>query len=146
MKKRVFTLYDINEEIIKSADSYLRTVIINRKRYYIRNKTKLLRHGITLFELDKYESNLSYYDKHFESIEAITFYIRGNYIPIHIQEIAEALNDLNEIQLQVLMQTAVLKIPIEVIAKELGVSKRMVNIYKRKAIEKVRKRLINFEK
>lgn len=30
MKDSKYTLHDINNEIIKSADSYLRTVIINR--------------------------------------------------------------------------------------------------------------------
>ena len=51
MKKTTFTLHDINKEVILSADSYLRTVIINKKRYYIRRITKLSRHGIAMLEL-----------------------------------------------------------------------------------------------
>ena len=43
MKDGKYTLYDINEEIAESADLYLRTVIINRKRQYIRRIIKLSR-------------------------------------------------------------------------------------------------------
>ena len=64
MKKTTFTLHDINKEVILSADSYLRTVIINKKRHYIRRITKLSRHGIAMLELEKYESNLRKKDGH----------------------------------------------------------------------------------
>ena len=43
------------------------------------------------------------------------------------------------------MQTVVLKIPIEEIACELGVSKRTINLYKRNAIEELRKKLKDYE-
>lgn len=59
MKKTAFTIHDINEELILSVDSYLRTVIINKKRHYFRKITKLSRNGITMLELEKYESNLT---------------------------------------------------------------------------------------
>ena len=67
MKKYFFTLHDISEEIIERADSYLRTVIINKKRYYIHKHTKLSRYGITIYELDKFDSNLSYIDNNLEN-------------------------------------------------------------------------------
>lgn len=50
-----------------------------------------------------------------------------------------------QIHMQVIMQSTVLKIPIEIIAKEFGVSKRMINIYKRDAIEELKKRLKEYE-
>lgn len=145
MKDRKYTLHDINGEITESADSYLRTVIINCKRQYIRKITKLSRHGITMLELERYESNLLFNDGYFEKIETAYFYISGVQIPIEIPELAEALNSLSEIHLQVIMQSAVLKIPIEIIAKEFGVSKRMINIYKRDAIEELKRRLKEYE-
>lgn len=144
MKKYFFTLHDINEEIIERADSYLRTVIINKKRYYIHKHTKLSRYGITIYELDKFDSNLSYIDIDLDNIESTIFYVKGNCIPIHISEIADALSELPETYLQVLMQSSVLKVPIEEIAREFGVSKRMINIYKRKAIETLRKKLKDY--
>ena len=145
MKDSKYTLHDINAEIIKSADSYLRTVIINKKRHYIRKITKLTRHGITMLELEKVESKLSYNESYFNKIGTTYFFIKGQIIPIKIPEIAEALNELPEIPLQVLMQTVVLKIPIEEIACELGVSKRTINLYKRNAIEELRKKLKDYE-
>ena len=144
MKDSKYTLHDINEEIIKSADSYLRTVIINRKRQYIRKITKLSRHGITMLELERYESNLIFNDSYFEKTETTYFFIKGVQIPISIPELAEALSTLSEIHLQVIMQSEVLKIPIEIISKEFGVSKRTINIYKHNAIEELRKKLKDY--
>lgn len=145
MKKTIFNLHDINEEIILSADSYLRTVIINKKRHYIRKITKLSRHGIAMLELEKYESNLIYNDNHFNSVGITYFHIKGQRIPIRIPEIAEALSELPEINLQILLQSTVLQITIEKIAKEFGISKRMVYRYKHNAIEELRRKLKNYE-
>ena len=145
MKKKTFTLHDITEDLASSADSYLRTVIINKKRHYIRKITKLTRHGITMLELEKVESKLSHNDSYFNKVGTTYFFIKGQLIPIKIPEIAEALSELPETPLQVLMQTVVLKIPIEKIACELGVSKRTINLYKRNAIEELRKKLKDYE-
>lgn len=145
MKKKTFTLHDITEDLASSADSYLRTVIINKKRHYIRKITKLTRHGITMLELEKVESKLSYNESYFNKVGTTYFFIKERLIPIKIPEIAEALSELPETPLQVLMQTVVLKIPIEEIACELGVSKRTINLYKRNAIEELRKKLKDYE-
>ena len=145
MKSEEYTLHDINEEIIASADSYLRTVIINRKRQYIRKITKLSRHGITMLELERYESNLIFNDSYFKKTETTYFCLKGVQIPISIPELAEALSTLSEIHLQVIMQSEALKIPIEIISKDFGVSKRTINIYKHNAIEELRKKLKDYE-
>lgn len=145
MKKTTFTLHDINSEMTICADSYLRTVIINKKRHYIRKITKLSRHGIAQLELEKFESNLVYNDSYFSRVGTTYFYIKGRHIPIRIPELAEALSELSEIHLQVLMQTAVLKTPIEEVANEFGVTKRMINIHKRNAIQELRKKLRDYE-
>lgn len=92
MEKSAFTLHDINEELKLSADSYLRTVIINKKRHYIRRITKLSRNGITFLELEKFESNLVYIDNCFSKIGTTYFYSRGKYVPIKTPELAEALS------------------------------------------------------
>lgn len=145
MKNETYSLHDINEEIIKSADLYLRTTIINKSRRYKRKLTKLLRHGISMLELEKYESNLICNDKYFNNHNITYFCIKGNNIPIAIPELAVALKELTEVHFQVIMQTAVLQLPIEEVAKGLGVSKRTINTYKRDAIEELRKRMKNYE-
>ncbi|MCI8472336.1 MAG: sigma-70 family RNA polymerase sigma factor [Clostridiales bacterium] len=146
MKKTTFTLHDINKDLVLRADSYLRTVIINKKRHYIRSITKFTRHGIAFLELEKFESNLAYNDSYFNTIGTTYFFVKRQHIPITIPEIAESLSELPEIHLQVLMQSAVLRVPIEEIAREFGVSKRTINVYKRNAIEELRKKLRNYEK
>lgn len=60
MKKTTFTLHDISKEVILSADAYLRTVIINKRRHYIRRITKLSRHGIVMLKLKKMDCCLLY--------------------------------------------------------------------------------------
>lgn len=145
MKKTTFTLHDINKEVILSADSYLRTVIINKKRYYIRRITKLSRHGIAMLELEKYESNLICNDSYFSTSGVTYFSVNGQHIPIRNPEISEALSELSEIHLQILLQSAVLQITIEDMAKEFGISKRMVYRYKHDAIVELRKKLKNYE-
>ena len=145
MKKQVYSLHDISEEVIKSADSYLRTVIINKKRRYIRKITKLSRNGISMLELEKYQSNLAFNDKYFENTEITYFYINDVCITITIPELAEALKMLSEIHLQVLMQTSVLQMTISDVAKELGVTKRTIYTYKHDAIEELRKKMKDYE-
>lgn len=145
MKKTTFTLHDINKEVILSADSYLRTVIINKKRHYIRKITKLSRHGIAMLELEKYESNLICNDSYFSTSSITCFSVKGHHIPIRIPEISEALSELSEIHLQILLQSAVLQITIEDMAKEFGISKRMIYRYKHDAIVELRKKLKNYE-
>lgn len=145
MKKKVFTLHDINEEMILSADSYLRTVIINKKRHYIRKITKMSRNGITFLELEKYESNLIYNDSYFNSVGTTYFYARGKHIPIRIPELAEALSELTELHLQILLQTVILNVRLEDLAKELGISRSMMYIHRQNAIKELRRKLENYE-
>ena len=78
MKKKTFTLHDITEDLASSADSYLRTVIINKKRHYIRKITKLTRHGITMLELEKFESKLSYNESYFNKV-GTTYLFQSKY-------------------------------------------------------------------
>ena len=55
------------------------------------------------------------------------------------------MSELSEIHLQILLQSAVLQITIEDMAKEFGISKRMVYRYKHDAIAELRKKLKNYE-
>ena len=145
MEKSAFTLHDINEELKLTADVYLRTVLINKKRHYIRRITKLSRNGITFLELEKYESNLTYNDNYFTKIGTTYFYSRGKYIPIKTPELAEALSKLSELHLQIILQTFILNVRIEDIAKEYGISRSMIYVHRQKAINELRRRLKNYE-
>ena len=119
MEKSTFTLHDINEDLKTTADLYLRTVIINKKRHYIRRITKLSRNGITFLELEKYESNLAYNDNYFTKIGTTYFYARGKYVPIKTPELAEALSKLSELYLHIILQRFILNVRIEDIANNM---------------------------
>ena len=137
MGKSAFTMRDINDDLKSSADLYLRTVIINKKRHYIRRITKLSRNGITFLELEKYESNLTYNDNYFTKIGTTYFYSRGKYVPIKTPELAEALSKLSELHLQILLQTFILNVRIEDIAKEYGISRSMIYVHRQKSINSI---------
>lgn len=119
MKKSAFTLRDIDEELKLSADSYLRTVIINKKRHYIRRITKLSRNGIMFLELEKFEINLTYVDNCFSKIGTTYFYARGKWVPIKTPELAEALSKLSELYLHIILQRLILNVRIEDISKNM---------------------------
>ncbi len=145
MKDGNYTLHDIDEEIIKSADLYLRTAILNQKRMYFRRITKISKYGITMLELEKYQSNLVYYDSYFDNFETTYFYYKEKCISITNPEIADALNELSKNRLHVILLYFGLKMTIEQVANELGLTKRMVYIHKRKALDELRKKLKNYE-
>lgn len=146
MKKTVFTLHDISEELRLGADLYLRTVIINKKRHYVRRITKFSRNGITFLELEKYESNLAYNDDYFDRLGTTYFYVKGKRIPIRSPEIACALSELSELYLQIVLQTIILDVRLEDLAKEFHISRSMMYVHRQKAINELRRRLKNYEK
>lgn len=145
MEKSAFTLHDINEELKLTADVYLRTVLINKKRHYIRRITKFSRNGITFLELEKYESNLVYNDDYFNKIGTTYFYAKGNHIPIRNPELADALSELPELYLQIVLQTIILDVRLEDLAKEFHISRSMMYVHRQKAINELRRRLKNYE-
>ena len=145
MEKSAFTLHDINEELKLTADVYLRTVLINKKRHYIRRITKFSRNGITFLELEKYESNLVYNDDYFNEIGTTYFYAKGQHIPIRSSELADALSELPELYLQIVLQTIILDVRLEDLAKEFHISRSMMYVHRQKAINELRRRLKNYE-
>ena len=145
MGKSAFTMRDVNDDLKSSADLYLRTVIINKKRHYIRRITKLSRNGITFLELEKYESNLVYNDDCFDRLGTTYFYAKGKRIPIRSPELADVLSELPELYLQIVLQTIILDVRLEDLAKEFHISRSMMYVHRQKAINELRRRLKNYE-
>lgn len=137
-----FTLSDIRLEVIDTADRYMKAVLINTKNRYFRVLRKLEQNGITIFELEKYESNLTYEEKGFSEIDCESFVVGKETISLEKSELTEALHSLTPIQLEILLKTTLLEMTQETIAAEFGISKRMVRKHKHNALEKLRRRLI----
>ena len=140
-----FTLADIRFELIDSADKYMKAVLINTKKRYFRVLRKRERNGITVFELEKYESNLAYEEAGFSEIDSEHFIVGRETISLEKSELTEALHTLKPIQLDILLKTILLGVSQEDLAIEYGVSKRMVRKHKHNALEKLRRRLMHEE-
>ena len=136
-----FILSDIHIEVIETADRYMKAVLINTKNRYFRVLRKMDRNGITIFELEKYESNLAYEESGFDEVDSERFWVGGEIITIKKSELTDALRLLTPLQLDVLLQSVLLDKSQEEIAAEYGITKRMVRKHKHTALEKLRRRL-----
>lgn len=113
-----FTLSDIRIEVIETADRYMKAVLINTKNRYFRLLRKIDRDGITVFELEKYESNLAYEESGFAKIDSECFLIGGETITMERSDLTDALLTLTPIQLGVLLKSILLERSQEEIATE----------------------------
>lgn len=143
MIDKPFVLSDIRIEVIDIADKYMKAVLINTKRRYYRVLRKRERYGITLCELEKYESNLIYEENGFNMVDSERFIIGKESIVLEKEELTEALQALSPIQLEILLKSILLGMNLIDIAVECGISERMVQKHKHNALEKLRRRLIS---
>lgn len=136
-----FTLSDIRIEVIETADRYMKAVLINAKNRYFRLLRKIDRDGITVFELEKYESNLAYEESGFAKIDSECFLVGGESVTMERSDLTDALLTLTPIQLDIMLKSILLEISQEEIATEYGITTRMVRKHKHIALQKLRRRL-----
>ena len=136
-----FTLSDIRIDVIETADRYMKAVLINTKNRYFRLLKKIDRDGITVFELEKYESNLAYEESGFAKIDSECFLVGSESITMERSDLTDALLTLTPIQLDVLLKSILLERSQEEIATEYGITTRMVRKHKHIALQKLRRRL-----
>lgn len=136
-----FSLSDIRIEVIETADKYMKAVLINTKKRYFRVLRKLERNGITVFELEKYETNLAFEESGFAKIDTEYFAVGGEMVAMEKSELTEALRSLTPIQLDILLKLVLLDRSQEDLAAEYGITKRMIRKHKRTALEKLKRRL-----
>lgn len=136
-----FTLSDIHIEVIDTADKYLKGVLINTKHRYFRILRRHERDGITIFELEKYESNLAYEENGYHGVDSECFVVGNDTIVMEKSELTEALFSLTPIQRDILLRSVFTTISQKELAKEYGITVRMVQKHKFAAIAKLRRRL-----
>lgn len=139
----LFSLSDIHIDVVDTADKYMKAVLINAKNRYYKMLRKLERNGVTIFELEKYETNLACEETGFALIDNEKFFVGSETITLEKSELTEALMTLTPTQLDILLKTVLLKIPQEEIAAQYDVSKRMIQKHKRTALDKLKRRLTN---
>lgn len=136
-----FTLSDIHIEVIDTADKYMKGVLINTKRRYFRILRRLERDGITILELEKYESNLAYEEKGYHRVDSECFVVGNDTIVMERSELTDALLSLTHIQRDIFMKSVFTNYTQKELAKEYGITVRMVQKHKSAAIAKLRRRL-----
>lgn len=147
MRKHQFTLSDITADMREHTDQYIKRVLINKKKRYFRRLKKLRKNGITILELEKYETNLIYEQPQFNNVEVTCFIIGEHNVEITKSELADAMRSLTELQLQILIRLEVLNASPEELSNEYGISKRMIRKHRQIALEKLRKKMgVNNEK
>lgn len=131
---------DITPELAEMTDMYLKRVLINRKkRYYRERATKNGNYIVLGFET--YENNLMYEEKGFDEANATIFTVKNIRIPIMQSELANAMQTLTTMQLQILLKVEVLGITTKEIAEEYGITQRMVCKHRCCALDKIKKAL-----
>lgn len=141
MDKQLFSVSDISDDLIQYTDMYIKKVIINAKRHYYREKSKMQKHGIVFVDLETFAENLGCEEAGFEETLCQYITIKGFHVPVYNPELAIALLALTEIQRSVLIQNIVLDITLKQIARDLKISERMVRKHKHNALEAVRRRM-----
>ncbi len=141
MVEEALTISDISPEMLDTADKYLKKVMINRKRRYYRVLRKLEINGITMLELEKYESILPFEEQGFQNADSECFYVGEDVFKLERSELTEALQELTTLQSEILLKSVLLEMSQEELAAEYAISVRMVRKHKNAAIKKMRRRL-----
>lgn len=137
---------NVNDDIILYIDKYLKTIINNTKRRFCKDQQKAQNYDIIFVELEKFQENLYFIDPRLEEVSCGHITFLDNNIPIQFFELEDAINQLTEKQKNVLIKNIVFEIPLYQIAREMGISTRMVEKHKSAALEHLRRRLRDYEK
>ncbi len=113
-----FILSDISSDITDTADKYIKKVLINAKKRYFRILRKKNMDGVTIFELEKYASNMAYEESGFARIDSEYFLVGGETVTMERSDLTDALLALTPIQLDVLLKSVLLDRSQEEIAQE----------------------------
>ena len=142
MEKMIFSPDFLTDETIDYIDSYIIRVIINAKNDYYRKCTRHLKYNIQHVSFGQYDQDLFFEESGFNYLEKQ--YLKSGNISILVEDpdLMDALLQLPENHLYILLQNIVLKVPMKQIAKKLGISLRTVELYKHDALKTLRRRMI----
>lgn len=146
MCEPLFSSKDIDEQTLIYINRYFKLTISNTKRNFIRNTFRFKQHGITFVALENCEHELIYEEPGFDKAVSEMIEVNGEKITIHNPSLVLALRSLSHLQRTVLLQNVILRIPLEKIATNLGIGRRMVSRHKHNAIIRMKRSLKDYEK
>jgi hypothetical protein len=139
-----FTLKDIEPQLIEDVDKYIKTTIANSVKRYYKKQNRHRKYQIVFYSYEECIEEIGY-EENFTDICARYIDIDGHRIPVYNQSLFKALFELSSIQRNVLLRNVVLKTPMAQIAKDFGISQRMIQRHKHNAIDKVRRSMKKYE-
>ena len=132
MGKYIFDESDLDDETAIYIDKYFKKVIINAKKQYLGRLAKDTRIIFNSMEENRINKN------ELCNIEDLTyeeFVIDNLSVKVYNEDIANALKQMSYRQQYVIIKDFFFDVPLYIIAKELNVSTRMINKYKKSALK-----------
>ena len=136
-----FTISDISDEVIDTAHKYIISVLINKKFRFFRIIKKEERSGNSFLEIEKVAEIIGYEELGYRTVDRKCYPVGKKVVFLERSELTDALDALTAIQLDVILRSVFSEIRQEELAREYGISKRMVQKHKAAAIKKLRRLL-----
>lgn len=136
-----FSLSDISDEVVDTAHKYLISVMLNKKFRLFRIIKKEERYGKSFLEIEKVAEIIGYEELGYRKVDRKCYPVGNKLVLLERSELTEALDALTPMQLNVILRSVFSEITQEELAKEYGVSKRMIQKHKAAAIKNLRRLL-----
>lgn len=144
MDKCKFTLKDIEPQLIEDVDKYIKAIIANAVKRYYKKQNRLKKYQIVFYSYEDLSDEIGYEDN-FNDICAKYIEVDEYKIPVYSPALYDALLKLSDMQRTVVLRNIILKTPLIQIAKDFGISHRMVQRHKHNAIDKLRRSMKRYE-
>lgn len=144
MDSGVFSVEDINDELLHSIDRFFKATIRNAMSDYCRKKyTEQAKKNRTL-PFEECE-NLLFEEDEYADVDHIVLDLNGYCLRIRNFALAEGLRELTHSQRTVLLHYVLSGMSTKEIAEELKIGERTARLHKQNAIMKLRRRLEEYE-
>jgi len=130
---------NLTDEAVHYIDKYIKTIIKNTTKDFFRTANKHKKHGLSFVAFENPEEELASEDPGYEEVLMNSIEIKNMNVLISDPDLYAALSRLTDYQRIVLLQNTIMRIPLRIIAAELGISERMAKKHKHNAIERIRK-------
>ena len=141
MTDNYFSLSDIHEGVLHTADKYMKKVLINAKRSFFRELKDKDPTGHPYYALESCQAVLTYEETGFLLADSETFEVGGQRIYLERSDLTDALLSLPKRQLEIILELVFLETPQEQLSAKFGISTRMIRKHRDSAFAKLRRHL-----
>ena len=141
---RIYNYGDIDERILKYANAYIKQVVNNSQKNYFRDKLKHTRFDVSF---EEYNDNINYNMNEINEFKIYLQFFEINKKRINIESkiLYDGIMALTTKQREVLLKNVALDIPMQAVAKQMGVSLGRAYKLKRSAIRVLKGRLEKYD-